>query len=367
MTSTLKLLAACSTISMAMLCSAPAFAGGTAPGTDILNTVNVNYQVGAVAQTTVFASDTFKVDRKIIFSLVEAATTGTQSVNPGQSAQVARFQITNTSNDTLDFNLAALQQAPSTNAAHGGQDGFDLTSFQFFVDGNGNGTYDSGTDTATTVDNLGLDQSRIIFVVGNVPLNATNGQIAGVQLTATARESNGTAITAVGDGTVNGAATVETVFADTVKTGVGGASIARDGIDVATDSFTVSAAELSVFKTSRVISDGVSASNFKSVPGAEVEYCISVTNAVGGATATNISISDLVPTNTTFVPASIRINGTVTTPGSGQSCSGGTVATDTAGDADGGSFGTPANTVAGSLTNIAGGNSSALIFRATIN
>ena len=232
---------------------------------------------------------------------MEAATTGTQSVNPGQTAQVARFQITNTSNDTLDFNLAALQQATSTNAAHGGQDGFDLTSFQLFFDSNGNGTYESGTDTATTVDNLGLDQSRIIFVVGNVPLNATNGQIAGVQLTATAVESNGTAITAVGDGTVNGAATVETVFADTVKTGVGGASIARDGIDVATDSFTVSAAVLSVFKSSRVISDGVSASNFKSVPGAEVEYCISVTNAAGGATATNISISDLVPTNTTFV------------------------------------------------------------------
>lgn len=367
MTSTLKLLAACSTVSVAMLCSAPAFAGGTAPGTDILNTVNVNYQVGSVAQTAVSASDTFKVDRKIIFSLVEAATTGTTTVNPGQTAQVTRFQLTNTSNDTLDFSLAALQQATSTNAAHGGQDGFDLTAFSFFVDANGNGTYESGTDTATTVDNLGLDQSRFIFIVGNVPLAATNGQIAGVQLSATALESNGSAITAVGDSTVNGAATVETVFADTVKSGIGGTSAARDGIDVATDSYTVSSAVLSVFKSSRVISDGVSASNFKSVPGAVVEYCISVANAAGGATATNISISDLVPTNTTFVPASIRINGTVTSPGVSQTCSGGTATTDSAADADGGSFGTPANTVAGSLTNITGGNSSALIFRATIN
>ncbi len=367
MTSTLKLLAACSTVSVAMLCSAPAFAGGTAPGTDILNTVNVNYQVGSVAQTAVSASDTFKVDRKIIFSLVEAATTGTTTVNPGQTAQVTRFQLTNTSNDTLDFSLAALQQATSTNAAHGGQDGFDLTAFSFFVDANGNGTYESGTDTATTVDNLGLDQSRFIFIVGNVPLAATNGQIAGVQLSATALESNGSAITAVGDSTANGAATVETVFADAVKSGIGGTSAARDGIDVATDSYTVSSAVLSVFKSSRVISDGVSASNFKSVPGAVVEYCISVANAAGGATATNISISDLVPTNTTFVPASIRINGTVTSPGVSQTCSGGTATTDSAADADGGSFGTPANTVAGSLTNITGGNSSALIFRATIN
>lgn len=368
MTSKLKLLVACSSVSVAMLCSAPAFAGGTAPGTDILNTVNVNYQVGTIPQTVATASDTFKVDRKIIFSLVEAAATGTTTVTPGQTAQVARFQLTNTSNDTLDFNLAALQQASTTNAAHGGQDGFDLTAFSFFVDANGDGIYQSATDTATIVDNLGLDQSRFIFVIGNVPLTATNGQIAGVQLTATAREgATGAAITAATDATANGAATVETVFADVAKTGVGGASIARDGIDVATDSFTVSAAVLSVFKSSRVISDGVSTSNFKAVPGAVVEYCISVANASGAAAATNISISDLVPTNTTYVPASVRINGTVTTPGAGQTCAGGTAATDSSADADGGSFGTPANTVVGSLTNITGGNSSALIFRATIN
>ena len=367
MTRTLKLLGACSSVSIAMLCSAPALAGGTAPGTDILNTVNVNYQTGSVAQTAITATDTFKVDRKIIFSLFEAATTGTTTVTPGQNGQVVRFQITNTSNDTLDFSLAAIQQATATNAAHGGQDAFNLSTFTLFVDGNGNGTYESATDTATVVDNLGLDQSRYIFGVGNVPLSATNGQIAGVQVTATALESTGSAITAATDSTVNSATTVETVFADALKSGVGGASAARDGIDVATDSYTVSAASLSVFKTSRIVSDNVSASNFKSVPGAVVEYCISVANAAGGALATNISISDLVPTNTTFVPASIRVNGTVTTPGASQTCTGGTAATDSAADADNGSFGTPASTVVGSLTDIAGGSSSAVIFRATIN
>lgn len=367
MTRKLKLLAACSSVSIAMLCSAPALAGGTAPGTDILNTVNVNYQTGSVAQTAITASDTFKVDRKINFTLVEASTTGTTSVNPGQTGQIARFQLTNTSNDVLDFNLAAIQQAPTTNAAHGGQDAFDLSSFAFYVDANNNGTYEPLVDTATVVDNLPIDQSRIIFAVGDIPLTATNGQIAGVQLSATALESNGNAITAVTDATANSAGTVETVFADTVKTGLGGTSAARDGVDVATDSFTVLAAVLSVFKSSRVISDGVSTDKFKSLPGAVVEYCISVANAASGATATNISISDVVPTNTTYVPASIRINATVTTPGATQTCSGGTATTDGVGDADGGSFGTPANTVVGSLTNITGGNSSALIFQAIIN
>lgn len=366
MTSKLKLLVASSSVPLVMLCSAPAFAAGTTQGTGITNTVNVNFQVGGVAQTQQTAADTFVVDRKIIFTVSEATATGTTSVSPGQTAQVTRFQVTNTSNDVLDFSLAAIQQTTGTSAAHGGLDAFDVTGLAFFVDVNGNGTYESGTDTATSIDNLAADASRYVFVIGDIPLSATNGQIAGVQLSGTALNSDGTAITAATDATANGAGTVETIFADAAKSGVGGTSAARDGIDVATDDYTVQAAVLSVFKSSRVVSDGVSASNFKSIPGAVVEYCISVANAAGGATATNISISDLVPTNTTYVPGSIFVDSTVTSPGAGQTCSGGTGVTD-ASDADAGSFGTPANTVTGTLSNIVASQSRALIFRATIN
>lgn len=366
MTSKLKLLVASSAVPLIMVGATPAFAAGTTQGTGITNTVNVNYQVGGVAQTQQTAADTFVVDRKIIFTVAEAATTGTTSVNPGASAQVTRFQVTNTSNDVLDFSLAATQQTTGTNAAHGGTDAFDLTGLAFFVDVNGDGIYQSGTDTATTIDNLAADASRYVFIIGNVPLAATNGQIAGVQLSGTALNSNGTAITAATDSTTNGAGTVETIFADAMKSGVGGTSAARDGTDVATDDYTVQAAVLSVFKSSRVVNDGVSASNFKSIPGAVVEYCISVANASGGATATNISISDLVPTNTTFVPGSIFVDSTVTSPGASQTCSGGTGVTD-ASDADAGSFGTPANTVTGTLSNIASTQSRALIFRVTLN
>lgn len=367
MTSKLKLLVACSSVSLAMLCSAPAFAGGTAPGTDIVNTVNVNYQVSAIPQNVVTATNTFKVDRKIIFSLVEAATTGTTSVNPGQTGQVTRFQLTNTSNDTLDFGLAALQQGSSTtNTAHGGADGFDVTGLTLFVDSNGNGTYEAATDTATVVDNLGPDASRFIFIVGNIPLTATNGQIAGVQLTATAREAaNGAVIQAAAETAVNGATTVETVFADVGKAGAGGISANRDGIDVATDSYTVSAAALSVFKTSRVVSDGVTPGLVgffpKALPGAIVEYCISVANAAGGLTATNVSVSDLVPTNTVFEANSVSINGAVTTPGATQTCTAGTPAPDAS------SFNASTNTVSGSLTDLTGGTARALIFRVKIN
>ncbi len=370
MTSKLKLLVACSSVPLVMLSSVPAFAAGTAQGTGITNTVNVNYNVGGVPQTQQTAGDTFVVDRKIIFTAVQAATTGTTAVNPGASAQVTRFQVTNSSNDTLDFLLATANQSTSTATANGGTDAFDVTGLTLFVDNvSGGGTvgvYDPGIDTATTIDDLVADASRFVFVLGNVPAlpGVSNGQVAGVTLTATARNSAGTAITAATDATVNGANTVETVFADAAKSGIGGVSAARDGIDVATDDYTVSSAVLSVFKSSRVIFDNLNGPNTngdptnpKSIPGATVEYCISVSNAAGGALATNINISDLVPTNMTYVASSIRINTAVTNPGlATQSCGTGSA---------GGTFGS--NTVSGALTDLSGGQSLGLAFRAMIN
>ncbi|MFN0045397.1 MAG: hypothetical protein ACKVOS_02900 [Sphingorhabdus sp.] len=355
MSSKLKLLVASSSLSLVMLCSAPAFAAGTAQGTGITNNVSVNFQVGGVAQTQASASDNFVVDRKVIFTLSEKTPTGTTQVNPGANGQVTTFILSNTSNDTLDFTITPSQLVGGT-AAHGGTDAFNVTNLLVCLDANADNSCDAAATATLTINDLGADANTTILVVGDIPLSATNGQVAGVSLTAAALNSNGTAITAATDATVNGALTVETIFADT----------GRDGSEIAEDDYTVQAAVLSVFKTSSILSDGVSASNFKAIPGAVVEYCISVANASGGATATNITISDLVPTNTTFVPGSIRVDGTVTSPGASQVCAAGTTVTDTA-DADAGSFGTPANTVAGTLSNIAGGNSSALIFRATIN
>lgn len=367
MTSKLKLLVTSSGVSLAMLCAAPAFAGGTAPDTLIRNTVNVNFQVGGVSQSQQTAFDEFKVDRKVIFSLAEKGSV-TTTVNPGQVAQITSFILTNTSNDTLDFSISPSQLAGGT-AAHGGTDTFDVTNLLVCLDANTDNVCDSAAVSAATgltVDNLIADANVTILVFGDVPLSATNGQVAGISMSATALFSNGTAITAATDATVNGKSTVETIFADAAKSGNGGTSIARDGIDVATDDYTVSAAVLSVFKSSVVVDDGVSFSNFKSVPGAEVEYCISVANAVGGAPATNINISDVVPATMAFKPGSLRVNGTVTNPGINQTCSGGTGVSDLV-DVDAGSFDSASKTVTGTLNNLNGGSSSALIFRATIN
>lgn len=352
MTSKLKYLVATGTISAAIMSASSAFAAGTTQGTDIDNTVTVDYQVGGVDQTEETASDSFQVDRRVIFDVVERPVTGTTSVAPGETGAVTTFNLTNTSNDTLDFDLAGTQLSGGT-AEHGGTDNFNIASLAVFVDANGNGTYEPATDTATTVDDLGEDATVAIFIVGDIPGTQSNGDVAGVTLTATAENSDGTAIVASTDADANTAG-VETIFADTNADG----NTARDGIDFAGDDYTVGAADLTVQKISRVVSDGISATNPKAIPGAVVEYCIVVSNAAGAATATNVAVSDDIGAigNVTFDGAFTPLmNGTVV---SGDTCTPG---------ADNGTYTAGTDTVSGTLNDVAAGETRTLVFRVTID
>lgn len=83
--------------------------------------------------------------------------------------------------------------------------------------------------------------------------------------------------------------------------------------------FNVAGANLTIAKTSSIVSDPVNgATNPKAIPGALIRYCLLVTNA-GPATATQISVNDSLPANLTFVPGSIR---------SGTTCAGATTVED---------------------------------------
>jgi uncharacterized repeat protein (TIGR01451 family) len=63
-------------------------------------------------------------------------------------------------------------------------------------------------------------------------------------------------------------------------------------------------ARLNVTKASSAIDDEISASNTKSVPGAFVRYCITISNE-GPGLATTIIGTDSIPPNTTYVPNSL--------------------------------------------------------------
>jgi hypothetical protein len=87
-----------------------------------------------------------------------------------------------------------------------------------------------------------------------------------------------------------------------------------------------------------------------------MEYCIAVANAAGAATATNLGISDPLPGTVLYSSAyGIFLNGTVT----GATCN-------TDGTA-GGTYTAATTTVSGTLNNLAGGATSTLRFRTTIN
>ena len=351
MTRTARWIGGASALAM-ILATSPAYASGTTAGTTITNTATVNFQVGGVSQTSVSGSDSFTVDRKVNLTVAEVGST-TTSVSPGQASAVTTFLVTNTSNAALDFSLAATQLSGGT-AAHGGTDNFDATNVRMFADSNSNGSYDAGTDQQITyLDQIAADASARVFVVVDIPLGRLTGDVAGVRLTATAREATaagslGAAITQTSGANTSG---VDTVFADTNANG----NTARDGADFGEDDYTILAAALTVTKTSRIISDPINGStNPLMIPGATVEYCIAVANAGGSATATNISVSDTLPAETTYVAGfGILVNGTVTS----GTC-----------NADGSSGGAHnSGVVTATLSDIAAGTTRTVLFRVTVN
>ncbi len=357
MSNRIRLLASASGAGFLLFQAAPALAAGTASGTTISNTASVNYTVGGVAQTAVNSNAaTFVVDRRVNLTVAEVGN-ATTSVAPGSTAQVLSFTVTNTSNAALDLGLTVTQQAGGT-AAHGGTDNFDVTAPSLFRDTNGNGSYDAGTDTAVTfLDEVAADQTVTVFIVSNIPAGQANGDVAGLTLTATAREAGaaGTQGAVVAQTAGANTAGVDTVFAD----GAGILDAARDGQSSDNDDYTVAAPVLTVTKQSRVISDPLNGTTDpKLIPGAVVEYCIIVANGSGAAQANAVTITDPIPANTTYDSGyGIFVNGTYTGTVPAGTCNlDGTA---------GGSF--ASNTVTGPLGSLNAGTTRTLYFRVTVN
>jgi hypothetical protein len=209
-----------------------------------------------------------------------------------------------------------------------------------------------------------LPQDGIVTITltdtAGLPLTLTNGQYAGILLTATALQggaagTKGAVITQNSSGTWGGSTSLNNVLADSATATAGSTDAANNGTYLAADAYIVSAPSLSVIKTSTVISDPVNGNTSpKLIPGAVVRYCIQVANAAGGATATAPAISDsLASLPVTFVASTIKLNGTIT---AGVCNWDGTA---------GGAF--AGSTVSGTLANLAAGSSESLYFDVTIN
>jgi uncharacterized repeat protein (TIGR01451 family) len=339
-----------------------AFATGTVAGTSISNTATLDYAVSGVSQNQLSSNAaSFLVDRRVLLTVAEVGG-GYTDVAPGQTARVLTFTVTNNTNAALDFRLSAAQVVTGGADPFGGNDDFDPSNVQVFVDANGNGTYEAGTDTGTFLDEIAADATRTVFVVADIPLGRADNDTAAVVLTAIAAEP-GTAAALGADVTQTAGAdtaAVDTVFGDVA----GDTDAARDGRHSDTDAFRVRTATISVTKTATIVSDPFNGTtNPKRIPGAVIEYCIVVSNT-GSTSADTIVMSDSIATQpVTFVAGSIVAGGAA-------DCTGGSAEDDNAAGADesdpnGGSF--AGSTVTITVPSVAGGASTSGRFRVTIN
>ena len=363
----LSLLVGAATIAVA----APAAAQttGTAAGTVVTNTAQASYTVNGTAQTTASNAATFVVDRKVNLTVVTGQSGSTQ-VNLGQAGAVATFRVTNNTNGVQDFLLSATQTVPAGILA--GSNNFALTNLKIYVDSNGNGVYDPGIDTMSYVDELAPDASATVFVVGDVP-NQANADRAFVGLDVTVAAgggagTQGSALVPTDLNVADQANTVDVVFADDDNDGALGYDTARNGQGWAYAAYQVGvhAVNLSVVKTSSVISDGVSTINPKALPGAVVQYCLTVSNSTLTTPANGVTLSDVIPANTRYVPGSITVGGI---GGSGVCLVNGVPIADD-GSTTGlysGSYNATTKTVSATIPLLAGGTSVAASFRVTVN
>ncbi|QFT77596.1 DUF11 domain-containing protein [Erythrobacter sp. THAF29] len=367
-----QMLGAVSSIALIAMTSAPAMAQGTTAGDSITNNVTVTYQVGGVDQTAVTDSDTFTVDRKIDVNVNFTGATPV-SVSPNEQNAVLAFDITNLSNAVVDLDLTATLTAGAA---------ANISNIEIYLDSDGDGVLSGAELSAgpiTFLDEVAADdgtgtETISVLVVSDISIDAVDTDSFDVALVADAHESGsvgslGAEITATAGANTAG---VDTVLAD--GNGGTGEEADNDGAFSDEGTYLVSGANVSVVKSSLIISDPVNnTTNPKAIPGAVIQYCIAVSNA-SGATATGVNVVDDLPFDVTYDSTfGIFVDGTATVDTSGATpvatCaldgSDGVVSGDASFSSGTGDLGE--DQVIGDLSDIAAGATRSLYFRVTIN
>jgi uncharacterized repeat protein (TIGR01451 family) len=304
--------------SLAMLQSA--HAAGTAAGTPISNTATVTYSVGTVAQAPITSNVAqFVVDSRIDLT-VTRDDTAPVIARPNEPAVLATFTVANTGNSTQSYQLTPTN---ITTAVFGNVDTVvDDLVLTTAWDSNGNGAYDAGADAAGHVGDIAPTAGALgspgtivrVFVLANVPATAQNGQFASIRLAvraATAGSTGATLATAdTGPDLAMGAPQV--VFADA----------GRDNLETVDSQYAIQSAAITLTKAATVVDDGfgTAAPNAKAIPGATVEYTITVANS-GASPALNLTVTDTLPAQTAYLANTLQLNGSTAGSVSGSSIS----------------------------------------------
>lgn len=280
---------------------------GTTANTSVANTVVVNWNAGAVADSTTDTA-TFLVDRLVTFTVINMSAGGlTVDVLPGVAGTVGvnvlAFDVVNSSNTTLDFTITAHNT------------GNPVTSnLPIYWDNDRDGTYD-GTEPpiGAGLDDMPADSTWRVFVVADISSGATTiTWFENIDLQAQALTAAGAVISASAGPWEAG--TMQNVLLD--ATGTAATDGTNDGLHSDRGYYQVTGPSLVVTKTADVLSDplGNTSPNAFAVPGAVVRYVITIDNSAGTGSATGVTVVDVFPTpEFAYVLNSLAISGVLDT------------------------------------------------------
>lgn len=267
-------------------------AQGVKAGTLITSTASASYTSGTTAGTV--SSNTVNVRVDELIDVTVSALNNTPA-SAGELA-VMSWSITNSGNGTESYTIDV---APTTGD-------FVPTIQTIAIDTNNNGIYDPGIDQVIqnggTTPVVAADTSLRILVIASVPAGTAEGLSASVGLTATASTGSGTPGTVIpgaGDGGTNAV--------------VGSNTAERTSEGTLTVSSSTNSADVSLLKAAVVKNKFNKADP---IPGATISYKIDA--VVSKGTAENVLLSDAIPANTTYIPGTLKLDGTALSDAAGD-------------------------------------------------
>ena len=262
----------------------------------------------------------------------------TTTLPPSIAAAFSPSPVAGGSNATVTFTLSnpnPLAVALGTTAtAYAFTDAFPVAPGAMTLASTTTTNTCGGALTDDTGGSVGAGDTGIRYSGGTIPANGSC--TVSVQVTATV----------AGDYVNPSSALTTTTFG---SGNTASATLTVEAVPV----ITVSAAAV-------VISDPLhGAASPLAIPGAVIEYTLSVANAAGSTAATSVTIADAIPASTTYAAGSLKVNGAAEDDGNSG-------ADET--DPDGADFGlTTVNTVTARIGAIAGGTTATVVYRVTIN
>lgn len=269
------------TACLCLIASNRALALGTTAGTDIQNQATVTYSSGAGTVTALSNTVSVKVDELVRGTLQSQDNSKEVSVAVGTNNAAMKFQLTNTGNGNEAFKI---------DPANLTGDQFDTGTFTVYLDAIGNGNEGSFNVASDTLLNTGItptlspDESITLWIVTNIPTGLVDADRADVQVSVTSE-------------TFNNASNTSPTSGDVVLNGGDNSTHAVYGVTTPftdTATFIVSAVGLTITKAISAIRDNLGQSGAQPVPGAEVDYVLTV-NISGTGTANSVIITDPLP------------------------------------------------------------------------